>query len=77
MVGCRENQKPAPELKLLAQKSKKAPKRECLTQNTHFGARYPGYLSFRLFWNTVCQIQIILQLLKKFVLIWNTLKLLP
>jgi hypothetical protein len=32
--------------------------------------------SFSLFWNTVCQIQIILQLLKKFVLIWNTLKLL-
>ncbi len=33
-------------------------------------------LSFSVFWNSVCQIQIILQLLKKFVLIWNTLKLL-
>jgi hypothetical protein len=29
------------------------------------------------FWNTVCQNHFILQLLKKFVLIWNTQKLWP
>ena len=49
------------------QKGKKGPQIGIRDQNT----------GKKVFWNIVCQIQIILQLLKKFVLIWNTLKLLP
>jgi hypothetical protein len=56
--------------------AKNVPKATKLAKTRCFGPGFAGYHLSGLFWNTVCQNQIILQLLKKFVLIWNTLKLL-